>query len=267
MSSALQQLCERLLATADELGTQSQRLHEKAVQCRRLAAQAAQATRGLGAGQSAQALEQAGKRCEVAAQQLEAARGAAHRFVQLHVGDSDGGGGGRDGGATASAYGDAAGLDGSPAPSGVLSAAVSTPGGLAFFAPEEPARRFAHRLPPLAGYRTYDLHGTSSTVTAWDGVAERDLSASEFAAVVRADPGWDGGPIRLFSCDTGKGPDAFAQKLADELGVEVLAPNELAWSDSFGQYWAATATVDIYGETCSTRPPDGHFASFRPKPR
>jgi hypothetical protein len=266
VSPALQQLCERLLTTTDDLATQSQRLHEQAKHCRRLAAQAAQTTRAVGGRHVAQSLEQAGRRCEAAAQQLEVARSAAHRFVHQHM--VDGSAAGSDSGAATPAHGDdATTINGGVDPSGIVSAATSTPAGLAFFAPNDRAMAVAADLKPVEGYRTYDLHGTSSTVTAWDGAAERDLSPSEFAAIVRADPGWDGSPIRLFSCDTGKGANPFAQQLADELEVEVLAPTQLAWSDSFGQFWAASATIGVHGETRSTWPPDGEFSSFRPKSR
>ena len=36
--------------------------------------------------------------------------------------------------------------------------------------------------------------------------------------------------VRLLSCETGKGEECFAQLLADELQVEVSAPNDILWA-------------------------------------
>jgi len=58
-------------------------------------------------------------------------------------------------------------------------------------------------------------------------------SASDFAKDLKVN-GWDGKtPIKLYSCDTGKGgADSFAQKLADLTGVNVTAPTDLFSIDS-----------------------------------
>ncbi|MEU4271029.1 hypothetical protein [Streptomyces sp. NPDC026092] len=57
------------------------------------------------------------------------------------------------------------------------------------------------------------------------------------------------------SCETGQGDEPFAQELADNLGVPVTAPTELAWSDSQGNSWVASGVFDEYGAMQSTWPP------------
>jgi hypothetical protein len=127
-------------------------------------------------------------------------------------------------------------------PQAVLDQATDVPGGKAFYEPGDtdtlPA---ALALPEFPGEQTYDLHGTSNGVV----IPGRDdlATSSEFAQVVKLDPTWDGKPIRLFSCDTGKIRDdggTFAKDLANELGVPVTAPTELAWSGPGGTPFSAS---------------------------
>ena len=48
-----------------------------------------------------------------------------------------------------------------------------------------------------------------------------------------------GQPIRMLSCDTGKGAGSFAQNLANKMGVPVEAPTELVWAYPNGQKFVA----------------------------
>ena len=45
---------------------------------------------------------------------------------------------------------------------------------------------------------------------------------------------YNGGPIRLIACESGKVDDGIAQALANELGVPVLAPTKTVYIDSQG---------------------------------
>ena len=58
------------------------------------------------------------------------------------------------------------------------------------------------------------------------------------AAVIRHSKGYNGQKIRLLSCSTGKivGQNVcFAEELANALGVDVLAPNDILYITRQGQ--------------------------------
>jgi hypothetical protein len=135
-------------------------------------------------------------------------------------------------------------------------------GGRAFFEAGDPTGQAADRLGEFPGTRKYDMHGDPEHVYI-DG---KPLTAAQFADVVRSDPNWHGEPITLFACETGKQPEGggapFAQQLSDELGVEVFAPTELAWSNGAPCY--ASAEQDAQGNSRPKNPPDGELKSFQP---
>ena len=141
------------------------------------------------------------------------------------------------------------------------------PGGLAFYEPGDATLAAAKDLPALEGHRTYDLHGSTSSVD----VAGENVGAKEFADVVRADPNWNGQPVNLFSCDTGKEPEGggqpFGQHLADELGTPVRAPTELAWSGAGGVPFVTAGKYDPETEDFQPCPPPGEFRTFYPRER
>jgi hypothetical protein len=67
------------------------------------------------------------------------------------------------------------------------------------------------------------LHGAQDAVGF--GTTETNMSS-----VIRHSDGWNGQKIRLLSCSTGKqlGDDyCFAEELANALGVEVKAPDDI----------------------------------------
>ena len=50
------------------------------------------------------------------------------------------------------------------------------------------------------------------------------MSASEFASYLKESTNYNGGDIRLASCETDKSDNSFAQQLSKELGVRVMEP-------------------------------------------
>ncbi|MFJ8163019.1 hypothetical protein ACIRBY_19115, partial [Streptomyces sp. NPDC096136] len=137
---------------------------------------------------------------------------------------------------------------------------LTTDSGEAFYGLDDAGMRdMAEKLEPEQGAFTVDLHGTPNSVEV-DG---RTLSAEELGAFLASDKSdWDGGPVRLMSCETGQGEGSFAQQLSEVLGVPVTAPTELAWSDSQGNSWVASGYLDEYGDLQSTWPPDGEWITF-----
>jgi uncharacterized Zn-binding protein involved in type VI secretion len=60
------------------------------------------------------------------------------------------------------------------------------------------------------------------------------------ARLIKQAPGYQKGqPIRMLSCDTGKGAGSFAQNLSNKMGVPVEAPTELVWTYPNGQKFVA----------------------------
>jgi len=128
---------------------------------------------------------------------------------------------------------------------------VATRAGRAFFPPEETVmRELAARLTPFAGEYTVDAHGASTSVS----IGGTQTGARELAELVRADPAWKGRPVRLFSCNTGKGPRPLAAGLARELDVDVTAPTDLVWSNSAGRSWVGSYDWKMVGGTMQRVP-------------
>jgi hypothetical protein len=113
------------------------------------------------------------------------------------------------------------------------SSGFDTPGGRAYYPSTEPElRKASAALPEFPGEYTFDAHGSSEHVF----IGDETLPAREVAELIEGDPRWGGRPVRLFSCDTGRGEMPIAQKLADILKVKVTAPEGLAWSAADGRH-------------------------------
>jgi len=83
------------------------------------------------------------------------------------------------------------------------------------------AIRAARGAQPEAGYFDVIGHGTPNEVFDAAGNA---LSPGELAGVIRGTPSWAAQDVRLLSCSTGCPAGSFAQGLANDLGVQVMAP-------------------------------------------
>ena len=62
-----------------------------------------------------------------------------------------------------------------------------------------------------------------------------------------ADPSYTGGPVRLISCETGAPGAAAAQNLANKLGVDVMAPNDVVWAYPNGDLTVGPTQYDRSG--------------------
>lgn len=88
--------------------------------------------------------------------------------------------------------------------------------------------RLSQAIELLEGYEDVYIHGDP------DGFELRsadqrnlfDVTPSDLARMLRSNPRYNGGAIRLMSCRTGAKPNGAAQQLADLMGVDVLAPSE-----------------------------------------
>ncbi|MFE1593270.1 toxin glutamine deamidase domain-containing protein [Nocardia sp. NPDC058705] len=139
----------------------------------------------------------------------------------------------------------------------------STPAGRSYFEESDSEmREYAQWVGALPNFYTIDMHGDPEAVF----IGDDELSPEDLAALIRADPRWQNRSIRLLCCETGQGQDPFAQHLANELGVQVWAPNEVAWTDEDGTVVVATEVEDpLTGEVDAKDPPDGDWILFEPE--
>ena len=96
---------------------------------------------------------------------------------------------------------------------------------------------YLQKVPPLDGYEDILCHADARSFGFLDpvtGETVQDVDASFLAKRIVESGKFNGGPIRLFSCEAGKYEDGPAQKLADELGVNVLAPTQAVFIHPMG---------------------------------
>ena len=86
----------------------------------------------------------------------------------------------------------------------------------------------AKKVAPIKDYEDVVSHADADMFFAYtsDGLTEYTYSAKEFADMLCNSPNYSGGDIRLLACDAGAKQNGLAQQLADELGVNVLAPTQ-----------------------------------------
>lgn len=86
-------------------------------------------------------------------------------------------------------------------------------------------RKVLDAVPPKEGYFDFAAHGAPNAIEY--GSADMMLSARDVANIIRHNKNYNGEKVRLLSCYTGSVENGFAQNLANALGVEVEAPNDV----------------------------------------
>ncbi|NEA55216.1 hypothetical protein G3I60_13920 [Streptomyces sp. SID13666] len=138
--------------------------------------------------------------------------------------------------------------------------------GMKLFAPGDQLRKYMDRIPHNGSFDV-GIHGSPTSVgyQIKSGAAHlpenwHNFNHRELAALMKAN-GWNGEPVRLLSCSTGKVPNGFAQNLANHLGTTVEAPNDFLWVYPNGKI--AVAPFDAAGKSIhpSIR---GKYETFTP---
>lgn len=127
--------------------------------------------------------------------------------------------------------------------------------GFACFPDGDPLNENVKRLKPLKTYFDVAMHGSQTAVGF--GTKELNMSPRLLAAVIRHSKGWNGQKVRLLSCSTGARMEndyCFAEELANALGVEVKAPDDVLFISGAG-----VLKVGTHGE--------GNILSFTPNQR
>lgn len=127
--------------------------------------------------------------------------------------------------------------------------------GFACFPDGDPLNENVKRVKPLKTYFDVAMHGSQTAVGF--GTKELNMSPRLLAAVIRHSKGWNGQKVRLLSCSTGARMESdycFAEELANALGVEVKAPDDVLFISGAG-----VLKVGTHGE--------GNILPFTPNQR
>ncbi|HVN13614.1 MAG TPA: hypothetical protein VMT69_16085, partial [Kineosporiaceae bacterium] len=146
----------------------------------------------------------------------------------------------------------------------VVEESTAVPAGRSFFLPRRDPwlAAMAPLVRPRPGTAVVFAHGTTTTVIASGTV----LTPRELAEIIRADQELSERPLRLFACRTGRADDGFAHQLAQELGVDVTAPTELAWLGPDGAMSTTSGRL-VRDNWVQTVPHDGTWRTFAPRAR
>jgi len=125
----------------------------------------------------------------------------------------------------------------------------------------------ASKIKKLPDYEDFTCHATPDVFQidlVGEGREEEfiDLSPQEYAKRIKNSTVYNGGKIRIISCQAGAKEDGAAQQLSDALGVDVLAPTEIVNVDDDGnifltdndilaQMWYNSDEKDSFHETGS----------------
>ena len=123
-----------------------------------------------------------------------------------------------------------------------------------YFNHSEPIYEVAEKVIPIEGYEDIFIHGdeTGFSINDSDGIMIDEYTPREFAEILRNDPNYHGGDIRLCSCCTGAVNAIAAKTLAHQLEVNVLVPTDTLWIHQ-------TGTITIGRDAIIN---DGHWSLF-----
>ena len=113
----------------------------------------------------------------------------------------------------------------------------------------EAIRTYSASIPAKPGWYDVGLHGSPDRafLEHADGSTVA-IDHRTLADLIRRQPDYDGSPIRLLSCSTGRDVDGLAQRLADALGTEVEAPSDTLWIWSNGATGIGPTQRNLTGE-------------------
>ena len=90
-------------------------------------------------------------------------------------------------------------------------------------------KEYATHVKEEPGFTDVVIHGTPSSAEYYLNGRWVRLDQRSLALMLKKDPGYKSGSIRLISCSTGALDSGFAQNLANKLGVTVKAPSDTLW--------------------------------------
>ncbi|MFC6011313.1 hypothetical protein [Nocardia lasii] len=137
--------------------------------------------------------------------------------------------------------------------------AEQTPAGISHHRGDPTMGDLPHRVPADPHRFTADTHITPDGHAVIGG---QTLTPEQYGDLLRRS-NWDGvTPIRLIGCDAST--NGFADRLAQHLGVVVLAPTQAAWTDTNGNVFSASTVTNPDGTRTPRIPPDGQWQTHHP---
>ena len=125
-------------------------------------------------------------------------------------------------------------------------------------------------VPPLDGYEDIACHADPNNFSFVDPEADetvQNVDARFLAKRIRESGKYNGGAIRLIACESGKLDDGIAQDFANEMGVKVLAPTKIVYTNSQGFMVLADddfEAIELLRQATEKWNPDG-WRVFEPK--
>lgn len=113
----------------------------------------------------------------------------------------------------------------------------------------------AKKIKPIEGFTDIVVHGDKTGFFMYDAKDnEYTYTPDEFAEIIQTSKVYDGGAIRLVSCDTAAKDATSAQALADALGVNVMAPTKTVFVDMLGEMTVGSDPFTNDGEWIILKP-------------
>ena len=141
---------------------------------------------------------------------------------------------------------------------------------LRFMSSRDNTYRNLQNIPQLDGYEDIACHADANSFGFVDpvtGETVQEASAKFLARRILESGKYNGGAIRLIACESGKYEDGIAQELANELGVNVLAPTKVVYTNSQGYMVVADdefEALELLKTATKKWNPDG-WKEFKPK--
>ena len=130
---------------------------------------------------------------------------------------------------------------------------------LNLFNPNDAVYKSANNVPSSGNYKVGG-HGNPETVHDSKG---NPLSPKELADKIKSDPKYKPGtPVDLLACNTGKGKNPYAERLAKELNATVNAPDNYIWYYPEGKTAVAPAKGGDLGKGIDLNNP-GKMVQFK----
>ena len=110
----------------------------------------------------------------------------------------------------------------------------------------DPLYEYTKKITPLDGFEDVVTHGDPISLVFKDADGkESNVSAEEFVQILKDDPNYKGGNIRLVACQVAADGGAIPKYIAKELGVTVIAPTESVNVDWDGNMFLANNEKSI----------------------
>lgn len=140
--------------------------------------------------------------------------------------------------------------------SGIIIGESAVPVSIRFLNSSDDLFKYAKNIRAIDGYEDIVIHGDTLGFCYYDkNWKQHSLSVREFADILRNMDTYHGGNIRLISCETGADGALTAQALANQLGVDVMAPSNIVWGMPDGTMTIGDRPTDN----------DGGWRVFKPK--